>query len=347
MSNINIDDILFCKEQYHIIDVRSPAEFAYGHIPQAINIPLFNNEERATIGTLYKKQGKEAAIIAGLDIVGPKMSSLIKNVREKTEKKIVVHCWRGGMRSASFSWLLNTCGIKATTITGGYKSYRNSILEKFGRKAKIVLIGGETGSGKTEILSEIKKSGHQVIDLEKLANHKGSAFGALGENPQPTVEQFENNLAEEWNRLDFTKPVFMEDEAHSIGRIYIPNALWLQMKTAPIIRIKIPKEKRVERLVKEYGKYDIKLLEEAINKIGKRLGGQHFKKAIDELHSGNLFAVANIALTYYDKAYDFNHEKRSYKDVYFVVHETGNLSDIAKEIIETHQNKWMHTQETP
>ena len=184
-----------------IIDVRSPVEFNAGHIPGSTNIPLFSDEERATVGTLYAESGRDIAIEKGLEFVGPKMADFVRRTKAvlakqpgdcESEKIAYVHCWRGGMRSQSFAWLLDMAGIKVRVLKGGYKGFRKVAHRKIGLRHKMVILSGLTGAGKTEFLIELQKKGEQIIDLEGLANHRGSSFGAIGLGQQPTTEQFEN-----------------------------------------------------------------------------------------------------------------------------------------------------------
>lgn len=209
-SVIGVREFLSQAEKYPVIDVRTPSEFSGGHIRGAINIPLFSDEERAIVGTVYKKEGEEEAILKGLDFVGPKMSDLLKQGVEAAGrgKKLLIHCWRGGRRSASMAWLFSQGGIDCRLLEGGYKSYRTYVFEILGQKRNIIVVGGMTGSGKTEILKEIAIMGEQVIDLEGLANHRGSAFGAIGMPPQPTTEHFANILFDEIRTLDAKKKTF-------------------------------------------------------------------------------------------------------------------------------------------
>jgi tRNA 2-selenouridine synthase len=267
-------------------------------------MPLFTDEERAQVGTCYKKSGKDAAVLLGLEFVGPKMAAFVKQATALSpHKEVALHCWRGGMRSGSLAWLLSTAGFKVHLLKGGYKAYRQEVLSAFARPAQLVLIGGMTGSGKTDILTELARMGHQVIDLEALAHHKGSAFGSLGQPPQPSTEQFENNLYQQWKDLDFERTLFLEDESFSIGTARIPYPLWLQMREAPVIKIDVPKTERVLRLVKEYAHTGDEAIRAAITRIGKRLGGQHVKTALEALAVRDYATVADVSLTYYDKAY--------------------------------------------
>lgn len=304
VTTVDIASFLKQATPIPLLDARSPAEFAAGHIPGAVNMPLFSNEERHLVGICYKNEGKEAAVELGLEFVGPKLASFVKEAKQLApDKHVALHCWRGGMRSASLAWLLSTAGFKVSLIKGGYKAYRQHVLQSFEQPAPLIILGGMTGSGKTDVLLQISKLRHQIIDLESLAKHKGSSYGAIGQAPQPSTEQFENNLHQQWAQLDFDKPIFIEDESTTIGTVRIPYPLWQQMRQAPVIRMELPKEVRIQRLVKEYGQFDKSILAQATERIRKRLGGQHANAALQALELNDLAKVADIALTYYDKAY--------------------------------------------
>ncbi len=301
---LSIQNFITQTNPLPLIDVRSEGEFTHGHITGATNIPLFDNAERALVGTCYKQNGKDAAVLLGLEIVGPKLASFIRKVKEiAPNNEVLVHCWRGGMRSGSFAWLLNTAGIKANVLVGGYKAYRQFVQQSFETPLNLIVLGGSTGSGKTEVLQELKQIGEQVIDLEGIAHHKGSVFGALGQLPQPSTEQFENLLFEQWKHLDPNRRTWIEDESRRIGTVYLDQRIWEQLRKAPVMVLQVPRDKRVEFLVKNYGKFDFEQLERALTIIQKRLGGQHYLTAIEALKSGDLAMVADISLNYYDKAY--------------------------------------------
>jgi len=295
-----------------IIDVRAPIEFEKGHITNAINIPLFEDVERAEIGTLYKQQGKEMAVNRGLEIVSPKLVPFVNQVKSLTKnKKMFIYCFRGGMRSNSFAWLMNTSGLDATILEGGYKNYRNHVLNYFEEKKNLVIIGGMTGSGKTDLLKKLYKIDFQIIDLEKLANHKGSAFGSINEEKQKPQQIFENNLFHQLNLLDSEKIILIEDESQSIGYNKIPHAFWLQMKKAPIIKVEIPFELRVQKLVKDYTTTNIEALKICVKKIEQNLGTQNAILCLKYLEENNLTDVARLTLKYYDKVYSYTYNKKT------------------------------------
>ncbi len=305
MEKLNTQSFLEFSGNNAIVDVRSPIEYNKGHIPDAINIPLFTDDEHSEIGTLYKQKGRDQAVQCGLDLVGPKMSMLVKQCGElKYKDHLLIHCWRGGMRSESFAWLMNTSGMKCALLEGGYKSYRNFVLQEFAVPLKLVLLAGFTGSGKTEILQQLKATGEQTIDLEALACHKGSVFGGLGQKHQPSTEQFQNNLFNVLSTLDTNSRIWIEDESIEIGEVRIPQEFWVQMTNSPFIRIELARQERIKRLVHEYGLFPTDQLEERILKISKRLGGLETQNTIQHLREGGLEGATDQLLEYYDKAYN-------------------------------------------
>lgn len=316
INKLQIEVFLDKSKNNIIIDVRSPLEFLKGHITGAFNIPLFNDNERAEIGTIYKQKGREDSVLRGLEITGPKLAVFVKQVLELKKEKgcddIFVHCWRGGLRSQSFAWLLELAGIKTFMLESGYKAYRNHVLSIFTTEYKIVLLSGETGCGKTDILKELKKSGEQMIDLEGLANHKGSVFGGVGRKEQPTTQQFENNLAYELSKMDNNKRIWFENESPSIGMVFIPKDIVTQMKAAPVVQMSLPSSEREKRILREYGNLDLAQMEEKINKLKKYLGGENCITAIEGLYNGKLDDTIRILLKYYDKTY--NHYLKKYNN---------------------------------
>jgi len=309
---ISIDFYFSNLNHVPIIDVRSPGEFAAGHIPNANNVELFTDKERAVVGTTYKKESKERAFEIGYEFVKPKLSDFISESLEiAPEKEVVVHCWRGGMRSNAFADHLMDNGFeKVYVIEKGYKAFRNYALHFFEQPLSLQILSGYTGTGKTEILHSLKKKGQQVIDLEGLANHRGSAFGGIDLPPQPTTEQFQNNLFSVVHGLNPKLPIWVEDESKSIGKVVIPDAFYLKMSMMPVYFLDVPFQERIKHLVAMYANLSHDKLAAAISRITKRLGYDKAKFALDALESKDYYKVVEITLFYYDKAYLGGLQKR-------------------------------------
>ncbi|HEU5054031.1 MAG TPA: tRNA 2-selenouridine(34) synthase MnmH [Hanamia sp.] len=327
IEKVDIEKFLRLSEKFPILDVRSPAEFAHAHIPNAFSVPIFSDEERKIIGTAYKKQSRQLAVNYGLNFFSERMKIIPREAETLAEnwfddnnqtKTYLVHCWRGGMRSEAVAWLLSLYGYKVFLLKGGYKSFRRLVLDQFEKEYTLKTLGGFTGSGKTQVLKELSSRGEKVIDLEGLANHKGSAFGALGENPQPSSEMFENELGLQlWqisantNGDGNTKiEIWLEDESAHIGTVGIPKAFWQQMRKSPLYFLDIPFEKRLENILKIYGTFDKEELVNCIFKIQKRLGGLETKNAIHFINENKLKEAFEILLKYYDKFYEQSLFKR-------------------------------------
>jgi tRNA 2-selenouridine synthase len=294
-----------------VLDVRSPAEFQHAHIPGATNLPLFSDEERAIIGTLYKQTSRESAIKEGLDFFGPKMrnmvetvESLLSNPEHPLRKEVFVHCWRGGMRSMAVAWLLDMYGFKVTVLQGGYKGFRNWVLQQFKKEYPFTIVGGNTGTGKTRILYSLQKMGYTMIDLEALAHHKGSAFGNIGMPTQPSQEMFENKLASALFQCRNSDVIWVEDESQRIGDVNIPSDLWQCLIKKNICFIQLPFDLRLDNIVREYGNLERERLVNAVIRIRKRLGGLETQNTINHLIDDNITEAFRILLRYYDKFYE-------------------------------------------
>lgn len=317
IQKLSIKEFLQASKNKLILDVRSPAEYAHAHIPSAASFPLFNDEERKIVGTTYKQKSREDAIRIGLDFFSPKMKKMVEDVEEvlgrpdstsNQKLEVFVHCWRGGMRSAAIAWLLDLYGFQVYSLAGGYKAFRNHVLETFEQPFEFTVLGGYTGSGKTEVLNELARHGEKIIDLEKLASHKGSAFGSFKMPPQPSQEMFENLLSVELNEKllnpgPASANIWLEDESQRIGDLNLPTSLWETMRTAPIIFLEIPFEERLNHLVEEYGECETEKLIDSTRRISQRLGGLDAKNAIEFLQAGNKKEAFKILLHYYDKRY--------------------------------------------
>lgn len=317
IEKIDIDLFLQLADKHPVLDVRSPGEYDHAHLPGAINLPLFTNEERATVGTAYKQQSREQAIRLGLDFFGPRMRSMVETAesilpRENSSNVLLIYCWRGGMRSAAVAWLMDLYGFKVYTLSGGYKKFRQQVLQTFTFPFPLKILGGYTGSGKTEVLKELEKTGEKIIDLEEIARHKGSAFGNIGMPKQPSQEMFENILAEKLRRLaenkkfslpDSLPTIWIEDESQRIGLVNIPNDFWFTMRKSPVYFLEIPFTERLKHIAEEYGSLDKQRMIDAINRIRERLGGLEAKNAVNFLENGQISECFSILLTYYDKWY--------------------------------------------
>ncbi len=366
-TRIDMETFLTLATRHPVIDVRSEGEYAHAHIPGAFSMPLFNNDERKIVGTAYKQQSKQKAIKIGLQFFGKKMVEMVETVEEQVisnsgktgetaSKTIIVHCWRGGMRSGGVAWLLDLYGFKVYTIAGGYKAYRHWVLEQLSKEYSIKILGGYTGSGKTHILHGLKKFDQTIIDLEAIANHRGSAFGDIGMPPQPTQEMFENLLAKElWkatgtvdqlqqpnsDKFNPQTTIWMEDESQRIGQVNIPTPFFAMMRSKPVYFLDIPFEERLQHIVKEYGKGEKEKLVNAIIRIKKRLGGMETKLAINYLVEDNLEACFSILLKYYDKQYlkGLHHRQNLAELLHTVPCNTVNEQENAKHILEKQTQK--------
>jgi tRNA 2-selenouridine synthase len=294
-----------------ILDTRSPGEFAAGHIPGAISFPLFSNDERAQVGICYKQQGQAAAIELGLELTGPKMAGFVRAAKcLAPDQTVRIHCWRGGMRSSSMAWLLETAGFNVALLQGGYKAFRRWVRATLATPKPIITLGGMTGTGKTALLYELQQQGEPILDLERLANHRGSSYGALGLPPQPSQEQFDNDLAIAWNALADTQPIWIEAESRRIGVCRIPDELFLPMQQSPILQVERSLDERLEILAQVYGESALDDLIAATQRIAKRIGGQNANTAIANIRQGKLKPAIAIALAYYDKTYLYDLKRR-------------------------------------
>ncbi|MGD9420862.1 MAG: tRNA 2-selenouridine(34) synthase MnmH [Verrucomicrobiota bacterium JB025] len=305
--SLSVDDFLDRSDGAVVVDVRTPDEFAKGHIPGAVNVPLFSNEERAEIGTAYKRQGRKPAVSLGLRFLGPRMEEFAEELLALAgggERPLHVHCWRGGMRSGSVAWLMESAyDCRVAVLKGGYKRFRNWVLGSFSLPRNLRVVSGLTGCKKTAILHRMEEMGECVVDLEGLANHKGSAFGSLGEEPQPTQAQFENDLAVAWRALDPQRVVWVEDESRMVGRRVIPQEIWELKQQAPYHVVEIPEEERVGHLCGVYGNHTAEELEERVVMIRSRLGDARAREAVDAIRDGDIAGACRVLLFYYDRNY--------------------------------------------
>jgi tRNA 2-selenouridine synthase len=334
VRKIDVTEFLENAASVPVIDVRSPSEFREGHIPGAFNIPIFDDAGRAAVGTRYKKEGRVPAIVEGLRHSGPEMSKKLQEaVKLAKQAELLIHCWRGGMRSEAMAWLFSLADINVKLLNGGYKSYRNHVLDCLSEKRKVIVLGGMTGSSKTHILRSIKNLNYQVVDLEGLANHKGSAFGSLGQPPQPSTEQFGNLLFDKWRSTSKDEPVWVEDESRNIGSVFLPDQFYFNMQQTPAIILMMDIKTRLPRLMEEYSQYPPELLISSILRITKRLGGDNTRDAISAVEDGDISKAIEISLYYYDKAYMYGLKKKSEQNLIFIETDTDDIETNAEKVI--------------
>ena len=303
---LTIQEALLRRDDFIWVDVRSESEFERAHIPNAINVPILCDEDRAAVGRAYKHEGREAAVMLGLSLTGPKFASIYQKLMEiqhHHQKKLLFYCWRGGLRSQIASTITQWSGHPVFIIKDGYKSFRNWTLQTLQTPINIVLIAGHTGSGKTELLQILEKKGQAIIDLERRANHKGSALGGVGMPTQPRNEMFENLIAIDYLQINNNQTVYIENESRTVGQCAVPEGLWKQMQLAPSLEIQVPIETRIQRIIQEYDNLPKDQLIQQTQKLRKRLGGQHEQAAVQALQADDFKTWVEILLVYYDKSY--------------------------------------------
>jgi len=317
VNHLNISDFMLLAKLHPVFDVRSEDEYIHAHIPNAFSLPIFNSNQRAEIGTTYKQISRQQAIKLGLNYFGLNLNNYINKVETTlvkqniTDNKLLVHCWRGGMRSAAMAWLLSFNGYEVYLLEGGYKAYRNWVLKQLECPFTFYTVSGFAGSGKTDVLNYLKKT-TPVINLEEIACHRGSAFGALGMPQQPGQEQFENILVQHLsafytitNNLNLVqpKPILIEKESQRIGLVNLPNTFYNNMQQSKTIFLSVNFASRLNRIVEEYGSFEKEKLINAVIRIQKKLGGLAVKQCINALLENDVRACFEILLTYYDREY--------------------------------------------
>ena len=301
-----------------VLDVRSPGEFARGHVPGALNLPIFTDEERAIVGTAHAQSGSDAAVHVALNLVGGQLAAKLERARHLTRhgREVLLYCWRGGMRSGSMAWLLETGGFRVHRLDGGYKAFRAHVRETLARPLPVLVLGGMTGCGKTDMLTELAALGSQVIDLEGLAGHRGSAFGGVGLGEQPCNEWVENAVYAHWRACDPTRPVWLEDEGRRIGTVTLSAECFTQLENGQLVLVEVPRAERVRRLVRMYtegGRGQDEALIAALWRIEARLGNEMCRRAVKAVEEGRHDEAVGLVLDYYDAAYAYQISKREEK----------------------------------
>jgi len=294
-----------------IIDVRTPAEFAETTIPGAVNVPIFSNEERVQVGTLFKQQGRKDARKLGVQLVAPKIPQLmerIENLRQGHSGPVIVFCWRGGMRSLAMTSFMNLAGIPAQQLLGGHKGFRRKVLDYFEQPhwPPVFVLRGLTGVGKTRVLHQLEEMDYPVVDLEGLANHRGSAFGALGLEPQPAQKKFDALL---WDRLDQLKDkpyLVTEGESLHIGRVMVPKSFHQAMQIQTSLWLTTSLDVRTQIILEDYPALDQlrEQFKKPINALKERLGSKVVTEFLKLLDSGQWDKlVRELMVRYYDPLY--------------------------------------------
>ncbi|MBC7383574.1 MAG: tRNA 2-selenouridine(34) synthase MnmH [Bacteroidia bacterium] len=311
LKQITFIDFFNRSENAILLDSRSEGEYLQGHIPGAVSFPILNNEERKLVGTCYKQKGHQPAVILGYELVGTQFKRFVEEAYAKFPVgPVYIHCWRGGLRSQIMGNLLSSAGYQVFLLKGGYKVYREAVLDKLAVQFEFKVLGGFTGSGKTIILNQMIEKGCQVLDLEALANHRGSAFGNIGLPAQVSQEQYENDIYTKLISFDLEKPVWVEDESRLIGKFQIPVKVHEGIRNSVVYFLDYSFETRCKNILELYGKFNINDLIGSTERIKKKLGDQRTREAIAFLQQGNYDGWIEIVLEYYDKLYQFGLEKR-------------------------------------
>ena len=327
-----------------IIDVRSPLEFAEDHIVGAINCPVLSDLERQEVGTIYKKESSFKAKIIGSSLTAKNIAFHIENnfMEKKGSWQPLIYCWRGGQRSKAFSIVLSEVGWRTNQLKGGYKEYRNQVinfLDNIGPKLKITLISGKTGSAKTKILKSIENEGGQILDLEGLANHKGSLLGKIPDLIQPSQKFFESLIFNKIQKLNLKDKIYIEAESSKIGNIHIPKSIWKKMIKSPRIEISANVELRAKFLVNDYDYMcnDPTLINPIIKGLKNRLSKKLFDEWTNLIDRKKWFDLTKSFLeNHYDPSYSSNtmkNDRKVIKKITATSLNNSDIKDIAKKIL--------------
>ncbi len=313
LKDISPEELLGIQDIVYI-DGRSEDEFRDGTIPGAVNVPLFDNKERAEIGTIYAQDSPQNAYSRGLEIASKKLPVLYEQIKAVSDNKpVMIFCWRGGMRSKALATVLDLMGLSVFRLSGGYKAYRNLVLDFFEAEFPfhVVVIRGNTGTGKTDLLKRLKNDGYPVIDLEGLSNNRGSVFGHIGLGSQPTQKQFESLLYQEILSYQNYPYIIVECESKRIGRITLPNTIHSAMQQGTQVLLYDTLPKRVTRIVQEYTAIPglVQDLEESLERLKKRIGKKTVEELIALLRDSNYEELTErLILEYYDVLYGYPNE---------------------------------------
>ncbi len=335
---LNVEEALKRRDLVYI-DVRSPDEFAQASIPGAVNIPLFDDTQRRELGQTYRGAGETKARRMALDMVSPKLSSLVEEITSAAGENVpLLYCWRGGLRSQSVYQIMHLAGVPVTRLKGGYRAYRRYVhqqLSSYPLKSTLMVLHGLTGVGKTAVIQELTRRGYPAIDLEALVCHRGSAFGAVGLEPQRSQKDFEALLLEQLNLFNGAPCIVVEGEGKKIGNVHLPPFLIKAMAEGNHVLITAPLSERVRRIVEEYlppepsaGVHE--QLREAVYSLRWRLGAERTEKLMHNLEQKEYAAAAEtLCLEYYDRLYG---DARADSDRYRAVVDTAEMNEAVEQV---------------
>lgn len=340
LKDITVEE-LFKVTNPVIIDIRAPIEFKDGAIPGAINIPLFTDEERQEIGTIYKQKGQDQAKWRAMEMVSPKIPFLLQSIKDAasiTGEQPIIHCWRGGMRSKAVVTFLDYAGIRAKRLMGGYKAYRQYILKEIPNMlpGKAVVIHGLTGVGKTNILKILQEMGYPVLDLEYIAGHRGSIFGKIGIGNGNNQKQFDSLLFKRLQELQSTDYFLMEAESKRIGKAAQPDELLMKKMNGIHIHLQTSIEKRVEHIANEYiypfehTPWYRQEIKECLEKVLLRVKDIEIKKMLDQHFENQQYTqmIRTLLEKYYDPKYD--HKRQEYEGDFYNIYAESHLEAAGK-----------------
>lgn len=308
---------LYQLEDKVLVDIRSPSEYRDFHIPGALNVPLFEDQEKRLIGLIYRGEGLEKAKSLGYEIAWGKFQRLLQTFRElkSRHKHVVVYCWRGGLRSQELCKALSSMGVEVLRLQGGYRAYREFILKDMERvlqHKEFLVLTGKTGVGKTRLIRRLKEEGYPAVDLEGLAKDRGSVFGKVGIEERVSQKLFDALLYEE---LRTDAPLLLvEDESRLIGNLHLPQAFWRKKEQGVFVEVQASLQSRLKNLVEDYTAYPNwqEQVRKSIHKIRKYLGEQKCEVALNMLSAGKVEELALFLMKeYYDRTY------RSHKEPLF------------------------------
>lgn len=328
---------IYTFERKVLVDIRSPQEYKEFHIPKAINIPLFDDEEKKLIGMLYRQEGEERAKVEGYSIASKKIEELFAKFRSLKEeyKEVIIYCWRGGLRSQELCYVLDGAGIDVMRLKGGYRAYRQFILSDMERRLKemnFLVLTGKTGVGKSKILSLLKRKGIPVIDVEELAKDRGSVFGKVGRKERVSQKMFDALLYEEIRGLN-SSLLFMEDESRWVGNIHLPEALWKRKERGIFIEIRTDIELRIKNILEEYTREEgwKEDVISSLKKVRKYMGEENYRRVLNLLASEDYEkAVELLIREYYDRRYRYGGRPK-------IILEYKSMDEVVEELVDIYR----------